>query len=89
MDYELGRLLSRLDELQLRDNTLVFFTGDNGPEYRAEYSFGSAGPLRGKKLFLYEGGIREPGIVRFPGRTRPGQVCHEPVTNLDLLPTLM
>ena len=88
MDFELGRLLKRLDEQALRDNTLVYFTSDNGPEYRAEYSFGSTGPLRGKKLFLYEGGIRVPGILRFPGHTRPGQVCEQPLSGLDLLPTL-
>ncbi len=88
MDHETGRLLKTLDDLKLRENTLVLFTSDNGPEYRAKHSFGLAGPLRGKKLHMYEGGIREPGIIRFPGKTRPGQVCDEPVINLDLLPTL-
>ena len=88
MDYEAGRLLRALDDMQLRDNTFLFFTSDNGPEFRGNHPFGSAGPLRGKKSYLYEGGIREPGIIRFPGKTHPGQVCDEPITNLDLLPTL-
>jgi arylsulfatase A len=92
MDHEVGRLLQALDGLKRRENTLVFFTSDNGPEtlrrYRgAERSHGSPGPLRGMKLHLYEGGIRVPGILSWPGKTRPGQVCHEPVCGLDVLPT--
>jgi arylsulfatase A len=93
MDSQVGRLMEALDRLHLRDNTMVLFTSDNGPEtlnrYRgANRSYGTAGPLRGMKLWLYEGGIREPGIVRWPGKTRPGQVCDEPISNLDVLPTL-
>jgi len=93
MDFEAGRLLRALDERGLRETTFVLFTSDNGPEtlnrYRgASRSYGSPGPLRGMKLHLYEGGIRVPGIIRWPGRTKPGQVCGEPVNNTDLLPTL-
>jgi arylsulfatase A len=93
MDYEAGRLLRTLDELNHRDDTFVMFTSDNGPEtlnrYRgAQRSYGSPGPLRGMKLHMYEGGIRVPGIIRWPGKTRPGQVCHEPINNTDVLPTL-
>lgn len=92
MDSQVGRLMETLDRLHLRDNTLVLFTSDNGPEtlkrYRgAQRSYGTAAPLRGMKLWLYEGGFREPGIVRWPGQTRPGQVCDEPISNLDVLPT--
>jgi arylsulfatase A len=92
MDAAVGRLLAALAELKLEDNTLVLFTSDNGPEtlnrYRgAERSHGSPGELRGMKLWLYEGGIRVPGILRFPGRIKPGQVIDEPVCGVDLLPT--
>jgi arylsulfatase A len=92
MDHEAGRLLKRLDELHLRDNTFVFFSSDNGPEtlnrYRtANHSWGSPGPLRGMKLHMYEGGIRVPGMIRWPGKTKPGQVSDEPVCFFDLLPT--
>jgi arylsulfatase A len=85
--------MKTLDAMKLRDKTFVMFTSDNGPEtlnrYRgAERSFGSPGPLRGMKLHMYEGGIRVPGIVRWPGRVKPGTVCDEPVNGTDILPTL-
>jgi len=93
MDYEVGRLLTTLDEMDLRGSTFVMFTSDNGPEtlnrYRtASRSYGSPGPLRGMKLHLYEGGIRVPGIIRWPGQTRAGAVSDVPVNGTDLLPTL-
>jgi arylsulfatase A len=93
MDFEVGRLMKTLDERGLRDDTAVLFTSDNGPEtlnrYRgAQRSYGSPGPLRGMKLHLYEGGIRVPGILRWPGKTTAGQVCREPAVNTDVLPTL-
>jgi len=92
MDYEVGRLMGALDELNLRDETLVMFSSDNGPETlkrhsQAFRSHGSPGPFRGMKLHMYEGGIRVPGIIRWPGKTHPGQVCHEPVCGVDILPT--
>jgi arylsulfatase A len=93
MDHEFGRLMNSLDEMGLRDDTFVMFTSDNGPEtlkrYRgAHRSFGSPGPLRGMKLHLYEGGIRVPGIIRWPGKAKPGTVSSEPVNGTDVLPTL-
>jgi arylsulfatase A len=93
MDRAVGRLLGALDALGAAENTLVLFTSDNGPETLNRYvdtsrSYGSPGPLRGMKLHLYEGGIRVPGILRWPGQTRPGQVVDEPVSGVDLLPTL-
>ena len=93
MDHEVGRLLSKLATERLTENTFVFFTSDNGPETLNRYqgaarSYGSAGNLRGMKLSLYEGGIRVPGIVRWPGHTTPGSTSSEPVINTDLLPTL-
>jgi arylsulfatase A len=92
VDRGVGRILDALDELKLTDRTLVFFTSDNGPETllrypRAKRSHGSAGPLRGMKLHLYEGGIRVPGILRYPALVKPGQTVSEPVCALDLLPT--
>jgi len=93
MDHEFGRLMETLDRMRLRDTTFIMFTSDNGPEtlnrYRgAHRSFGSAGPLRGMKLHIYEGGIRVPGIIRWPGRVKPGTICSKPVNGTDILPTL-
>ncbi len=92
MDVAVGKLMAALDDLKLADDTLVFFTSDNGPETLRRYggaarSYGSPGPLRGMKLWLYEGGIRVPGILRFPGRIKPGSESAEPVCGLDVLPT--
>ncbi len=92
MDRAVGRLMAALDEFKLADNTFVFFTSDNGPEtldrYRGAWrSHGSPGPLRGMKLHLYEAGMRVPGIIRFPGHTKAGQILSEPVCSLDILPT--
>jgi arylsulfatase A len=92
MDAAVGKLMTYLDDHKLRDNTLVFFSSDNGPEtlrrYKgAERSYGSPGPLRGMKLHITEAGYRVPGIVRWPGHTRAGSICAEPICNLDLLPT--
>jgi arylsulfatase A len=93
MDHEVGRLLKTLDEPDLARETLVFFTSDNGPEILnryagAERSYGSPGPLRGMKLHVYEGGIRVPGILRWTGRAKAGQASDEPVSGVDVLPTL-
>jgi arylsulfatase A len=93
MDHEVGRLVKAVDEMGLGRDTLIFFTSDNGPETLNRYkgaarSYGSAGPLRGMKLHLYEGGIRVPGILRWTGRLKGGRVSDEPVSGVDLLPTL-
>ena len=88
MDDACGRLLRSIDELELREHTFVLFTSDNGPAITRIHPHGSAGPLREKKGHLYEGGIRVPGIVRWPGHTKAGQVSDEPVSGVDLLPTL-
>jgi arylsulfatase A len=93
VDHEVGRLVKFLDDETLFANTLVLFTSDNGPETLKRYkgaqrSHGSPGPLRGMKLHLTEGGIRVPGIARWPGKIKPGQAIDEPVGFVDLLPTL-
>jgi arylsulfatase A len=92
VDHNIGRLLRYLDDHGLRDNTLVFFSSDNGPETLKRYpagtrSYGTPGPLRGMKLHITEAGYRVPGIIRWPGHTKPNTVSAEPVCNLDLLPT--
>ncbi len=87
-DDAFGRLMQALDELGLRDDTLVMFTSDNGPAITNWHPHGSPGPLRDKKGSVYEGGIRVPGIIRWPGHTKPRTVCGEPVSGVDLLPTL-
>ena len=89
MDTAFGRLMKKLDEQGLDDGqTLMFFTSDNGPAITRFHPYGSTGPLRAKKGYMYEGGIRVPGIVRWPGQIEPGQVSDEPVCGVDLLPTL-
>ena len=88
MDDAFGQLMQALDELNLRDNCFVFFTSDNGPAITRRHPHGSAGPLRAKKGHLYEGGIRVPGMIRWPGHVRPGSVSGEPVSGVDVLPTL-
>jgi arylsulfatase A len=92
VDLAVGRLLTKLDELKLADNTVVFFTSDNGPEtlnrYRtANRSYGSPGDLKAMKLWLYEGGIRVPGILRWPKSKLHAKVIDEPISNVDILPT--
>jgi N-acetylgalactosamine-6-sulfatase len=85
LDEQIGRILARLDALNLRDNTLVLFTSDNGA---AEGRGGSNTPLRAYKWYLYEGGIRVPLIVRWPGHTPAGRVDSNSVLNLcDFAPT--
>jgi arylsulfatase A len=88
MDDAFGRLMQGLDELRLRETTLVMFTSDNGPAITPRHPHGSAGPLRNKKGSVFEGGIREPGIIRWPGKIRPGTTSDEPVCGVDFLPTV-
>ncbi|MCA9065561.1 MAG: sulfatase, partial [Planctomycetaceae bacterium] len=84
LDAGVGQLLSKLDELGIADNTLVVFTSDNGGTQQS-----SQEPLRGNKGCYYEGGIREPMIIRWPGRTTPGSRSDVPVINVDLYPTFL
>ncbi|UCD23525.1 MAG: sulfatase [Gemmatimonadota bacterium] len=85
VDESVGRVMSKLEELGLQDNTAVFFFSDNG-------GFGpvtSMAPLRGSKGMLYEGGIREPLIVRWPRMIVAGATTREPVIGTDLYPTIL
>ena len=83
-DASVRMLLDKLKESKLEENTLLVFTSDNGATQQA-----SQEPLRGSKGGYYEGGIREPMIVRWPGVTKPGSVCDVPVINVDLFPTFL
>lgn len=89
MDQAVGKVLRKLDELGLREKTLVIFTSDNGGLSTSEGSPTSNLPLRGGKGWLYEGGIREPLIVRWPGVAKAGAVIDEPVISPDFMPTLL
>ena len=88
IDSGVGRILSRLRELRLDTKTLVVFMSDNGPWMHYGIDGGSAGPLRGDKGSLWEGGVRVPAVMRWPGRIPPGRVTSEIAANLDLYPTL-
>jgi arylsulfatase A len=88
MDDAFGRIVQGLDELKLRDSTLVMFTSDNGPAITPRHPHGSAGPLRDKKGSVFEGGIRVPGMIRWPGKTQAGSTSDEPVCGVDFLPTV-
>jgi len=89
MDLAVGRVLDKLKELGLEDNTAVIFMSDNGGTSTSEGLPTSNLPLRGGKGWLYEGGIREPMIVRYPGKTQPGSHCKVPVTSTDFYPTIL
>jgi arylsulfatase A-like enzyme len=89
LDESVGRLLGRLEELGLTGRTLVVFTSDNGGLSTSEGHPTSNLPLRGGKGWLYEGGIREPMLVRWPGVTDAGSVCHTPVISMDVYPTVL
>jgi len=90
LDRDIGRLLDLLDELKLSENTLIIFTSDNGPITAGGQDpdfFQSAGPLRGLKFTLYEGGIRVPFIARWPGRIAPGRTSDLVSDFADMAPT--
>ncbi len=84
-DQSVGRIMATLDKLKLTDNTVVFFFSDNG----GVKGITSMQPLRGGKGMFYEGGIREPMIVRWPKHVKPGSKCNVPVIEVDFFPTLL
>lgn len=85
VDQSVGLITAKLADLGLADRTIVFFTGDNGGLLRST----SNAPLRAGKGSAYEGGVRVPLIVKWPGVTAPGGICHEPVITLDFYPTIL
>ena len=90
LDDAFGELMRAVDEMGYRDNTFVFFTSDNGPEGNGTSgrTRGSTGGLRGRKRATHEGGIRVPGIVRWPGKIKAGSVSDTPVIGSDVFPTI-
>ena len=89
MDLAVGKVLAKLDELGLLDNTLVIFTSDNGGLSTSEGWPTSNLPLRGGKGWLYEGGIREPLLIRWPAVAKAGLIVTTPVSSPDFFPTLL
>jgi len=91
LDDYVGEILSKLAELGIEENTIVIFASDNGPHLEAgadpDY-FNSNGPLRGYKRDMYEGGIRTPMIVRWPGKVKQGSVSDHVSAFWDVMPTL-
>jgi arylsulfatase A len=101
LDQAFGNFIKSVDNMGYRDNSLVFFTSDNGPEApvnleesRGEWEdesrdrcFGTPGPYRGMKRYPYEGGHRVPGIIRWPGHSRSNSTSSELVNGTDVLPT--
>ncbi len=87
IDRDVGRMVALLDELELRDNTLVIFTSDNGGHDSVWEEFDTNGPLRGHKRDLTEGGIRVPFIASWPGKIPAGEVSDEVIAFWDMMPT--
>jgi arylsulfatase A-like enzyme len=82
IDWSVGQIMDALKTENLDQNTLVIFTSDNGPARR------TAGPLRGSKGTTFEGGVREPCLMRWPGKIPAGTTCDQIAGNIDVLPTL-
>ena len=88
LDWSVGEVLATIRRLKLDERTLVIFISDNGPFLSYGEHAGSAAPLREGKLTTFEGGVRVPCLVRWPGRVPAGRVCAEPFIGIDWLPTL-
>ena len=103
LDNAFGNLIKGVDALDERENTLIIFTSDNGPEapvnleesrgewddFSRDRSFGTPGPWRGMKRYPYEGGHRVPGIARWPGKIAPGSINSSLINGTDFLPTML
>ena len=87
IDFSVGRVFAALKESGVDDKTLVVYTSDNGPWLSKKHHAGCALPLRDGKFSTYEGGMREPCIMRWPGRIPAGKVCRQMCGTIDLLPT--
>jgi arylsulfatase A-like enzyme len=88
IDWSVGEILAALKKHGLDEQTLVIFTSDNGPWLSYGNHAGSAGPLREGKGTTWDGGTREPCLMRWPGKIPAGSVCREPAMTIDLLPTI-
>jgi len=95
LDAQVGKVIKKLKDMGVYDQTIVLFTSDNGPVTRESrkpwelFMAGETGGYRGRKDNLLEGGIRVPAILRYPSAIAPGSVSNEPVYGLDILPTLL
>jgi arylsulfatase len=87
MDHNVGQMLDAVDRLGIRNDTIVIFASDNGPEFIRPWD-GWSGPWRGQYFTAWEGGIRVPFMIRWPGRVPAGRVSDEIVHAVDLFPTL-
>ena len=88
IDWSVGEILAALKRNKIDDNTLVIFTADNGPWLSYGDHAGSSGPFREGKGTMFDGGCREPMIVRWPGKIPAGTTCAEPAMTIDILPTV-
>jgi len=88
IDWSVGQILKTLEEHGISDNTFIVYTSDNGPWLSKQHHGGCALPLRAGKGTTYEGGMREPTVMRWPARIKPGQTCSQVAGTIDLLPTL-
>ena len=89
LDEQIGRLRSKLADLGVADNTMLWFCSDNGPEGKRGKAPGSTGGFRGRKRSLYEGGVRVPGVLVWPGHTKPGSSTDMPAVTSDYMPTVL
>ena len=92
MDEQVGRLRAELRSLGVADNTMLWFCSDNGPEGKdgkSGRSRGSAGPFRGRKRSLFEGGVRVPGLLEWPARVKGGRTTDLPCSTSDYFPTVL
>jgi arylsulfatase A len=88
IDWSTGEIMRTLKSLGIDQNTLIIFTSDNGPWNLKDGEGGDAFPLRGYKFQTYEGGMRVPAIMRWPGKIPSGVVCSEIASTIDILPTI-
>ncbi len=89
LDDEIGRLRTRLDQLGIAEETMLWYSSDNGPEHSAEKGAGQTAGLRGRKRSLYEGGIRVPGLLVWPGKIPGGRTINAPCVTSDYFPTIL
>ncbi len=88
IDWSVGEIVSAVDRLGLAENTWIIFSSDNGPFLSYGSHAGSSGPLREGKLTTFEGGVRVPTVMRWPGKIAASRVCQTPLMTTDLLPTV-